>query len=55
MLHYKLIWRSFVIKKTKNTVSWTYVINNFNGEETFGTFYEKYLQKQIKKNLELKK
>ena len=32
----------FVIKKIKNTVPWTYVIN---GEENIGTFYEKELQK----------
>ena len=35
----------FVIKKVKNTVSWTYVINYLNGEEITGTFYEKELQK----------
>ena len=35
----------FVIKKVKNTVSWTYVINDLNGEEIIGTFYEKELQK----------
>ena len=34
----------FVIKKIKNTVPWTYVINDFNGEEIIGTFYEKELQ-----------
>ena len=34
----------FVIKKTKNTVPWTYVINDLNGEEIIGTFYEKELQ-----------
>ena len=32
----------FVIKKVKNTVPWTYVLN---GEEITGTFYEKELQK----------
>ena len=31
----------FVIKKIKNTVPWTYVINDLNGDETMGTFYEK--------------
>ena len=31
----------FVIKKVKNTVTWTFVINYFNGEEMFGMFYEK--------------
>ena len=31
----------FVIKKVKNTVPWTYVINDLNSEEIIGTFYEK--------------
>ena len=35
----------FVIKKVKNTVPWTFVINDLNGEEIMGTFYEKELQK----------
>ena len=34
----------FVTKKVKNTVPWTYVINDLNGEEIIGTFYEKELQ-----------
>ena len=34
----------FVIKKIKNMVPWTYVINDLNGEEIIGTFYEKELQ-----------
>ena len=43
----------FVIKKIKNTVPWTYVINDLNDEGIIETFYEKELQKkQIKKNLE---
>ena len=29
---------SFVIKKVKNIVSWTYVISDLNGEEIAGTF-----------------
>ena len=37
----------FVIKKVKNTVPWTYVINDLNGKEIIGTFYEKELQKTI--------
>ena len=36
---------AFVIKKVKNTVPWTYVINDLNDEEITGTFYEKELQK----------
>ena len=35
----------FVIKKIRNTVPWTYVIDDFNGEKITGTFYEKELQK----------
>ena len=34
-----------MIKEIKNTVPWTYVINDLNGEEIIGTFYEKELQK----------
>ena len=30
----------FVISKIKNTVPWTYVINDLNGEEITGSFYE---------------
>ena len=35
----------FVIKKIENTVPWTYVIDDLNGEEITGTFYEKEFQK----------
>ena len=35
----------FVIKRIKNTVPWTYVINDLNAKEIIGTFYEKELQK----------
>ena len=35
----------FIIKKIKNAIPWTYVINDLNGEEIIGTFYEKELQK----------
>ena len=34
-----------VIKKIKNTVSWTYVINDLNREKIVGTFYEKTIAK----------
>ena len=47
----KFLW----LKKVKNTVSWTYIISNLKGEEIVGTFYEKELEKQIKKSLEFKK
>ena len=35
----------FGIKKVKNTVPWTYVINDHKADEIVGTFYEKELQK----------
>ena len=31
----------FVVTGIKNTVPWTYVINDLNGEEITGSFYEK--------------
>ena len=42
----------FVVNTFKNTVPWTYVINDFNGEEIIGTFYEKELKRLIKTNSE---
>ena len=39
----------FVVWKIKNAVPWTYVINDLNGEEIIGTFYEKELQKTNQK------
>ena len=38
-----------VISKIKNTVPWTYVVNDLNGEEIIGTFYENELQKADQK------
>ena len=34
----------FIIMKIKNTVPWTYVINDLNSEQIIGTFYENELQ-----------
>ena len=31
----------FVIKKVKNTVPWTYIIDDLSGEKIIETFYEK--------------
>ena len=45
----------FVIKKVKNTVPWTYVINDLNGEEIIGTFYEKELQKMSQEEFRIEK
>ena len=40
---YTLNWseENFVIKRVKHTVPWAYIINDLNGEEIVGTFYEK--------------
>ena len=45
----------FVIKKVKNTVPCTYVINDLNGEEITGTFYEKELQRTNQKEFRIEK
>ena len=45
----------FIISKIKNTVPWTYVINDLNGEEIIGTFYEKELLKTNKKEFRIGK
>ena len=50
-------WREeiFVIKKVKNTVPWTCVINDLNGDEIIGTFYEKEFQKTNQKEFGIEK
>ena len=45
----------FVVKKMKNTVPWTYIINNLNGEEIVGGFYEKELQKTNQEKFRIEK
>ena len=45
----------FIIKKVKNTVPWTYVINDLNGEEITRTFYEKELQKTNQEEFRIEK
>ena len=44
---YALNWPEevFVISKIKNTVPWTFVINNLKGKEIVGTFHKKELQR----------
>ena len=44
-----------MIKKNKNTVPWTYVIDDLNGEKITGTFYEKELQKMDQQELRIEK
>ena len=45
----------FVIKKIKNTVPWTYVINDVNGEEIIGTFYGKELHSTNQQEFRIEK
>ena len=45
----------FVVSKIKNTVPWTYVINDLNGDETTGTFHEKELQKTNQQEFRIEK
>ena len=47
--------KSFLITKVENTVPWTYVINDLNGEEIIGTFYQKELQKTNQKEFRTEK
>ena len=46
---------TFVVKKIENTVPWTYVISDLNGEEIVGSFYVKELQKTNQKEFRIEK
>ena len=46
---------AFMIKRVKNTVPWTYVINDLNEEEIVGTFYENELEKTNQKEFRIEK
>ena len=45
----------FIVNKIKNSVPWTYIINDLNGEKIIGTFYEKELQKTNQKEFRIEK
>ena len=45
----------FVIEGVKNTVPWTYVSSDANGEEINGTFYKKELQKRNQQTFRIEK
>ena len=47
--------QSFVIKEIKNTIPWTYVISDANGEEIIVAFYQKELQKTNQKVFRIEK
>ena len=44
-----------MIQKLKNTVPWTYLVNDFENEEIVGTFYGKLLQKAGQTELKLER
>ena len=45
----------FVVSKIKNTVPWTYIVNDLNGEEITESFYEKELQKTSQETFRIEK
>ena len=45
----------FVVSKIKNTVPWSYITNDLNGEKIAGSFYEKELQKASQEKFRIKK
>ena len=44
-----------MVKKDENTVPWTYVISEPEGEETVGKFHERELQKTNQKEFRIEK
>ena len=44
-----------IVRGTKNTVPWTYVVTELNGEEIIGSFYEKELQKTSQEKFRIEK
>ena len=47
--------QAFVVSKNKNTVPWTYIVNDLNDEETIGSFYEKEMQKTSQEEFRIEK
>ena len=45
----------FIIKIVKNTIPWTYVFSDLNGEEIAGTVFEKELQKVSQEEFRMEK
>ena len=45
----------FVISKIKDTVLWTYLISDWNGEKNAGSFYEKEMPKTSQEKLRIEK
>ena len=47
--------RAFVVSKIKNTVPWTHVISDLNGEPIIRSFFEKELQKTSQEKSRIEK
>ena len=45
----------FLVSEIKNSVPWTYVVSDLNGEDITGSFYEKELQKAGQEKSRIKK
>ena len=45
----------FVVSKIKNTIPWTYIVSDQNGEEITGSFYEKELRKTSQEKFRIEK
>ena len=45
----------FIVSNIKNTVPWTYIINDLNGVKINGSFYERELQKSNQEEFRIKK
>ena len=45
----------FLIKEIKNTVPWTYAINDLNNEQIIRTFYENELQRTNQEEFRIEK
>ena len=54
-IHQLSLKNFFFISKIKNTVPWTYVINNLNLGEIIGAFYEEELQETNQKQFTIEK
>ena len=54
-MHLTGVKKSFLLKKIKNTVPWTYVISDLNGEEIVRSFYEKELKITNQKEFRIEK
>ena len=50
-----MVRRSFAVSKIKNTVPWTCVISDLNGEPITGSFYEKELQQTSQERFRIEK